>query len=126
MSGKRYRLLNVKDIIDGVDTTILLERLKFPDSERIVYPRETENVVFHQIGGTYKTLEDFNHEWEDKPDQVEKTVLCPNCREPITYFTPKLDELVNFTCMDILDARRLTNALIELLRETPDNVLEVD
>jgi len=63
MSGKRYRLLNVKDIIDGVDTTILLERLKFPDSERIVYPRETENVVFHQIGGTYKTLEDFNHEW---------------------------------------------------------------
>jgi len=110
MSKKRHRLLNVKDTIDNADTTILIDR-------RIVFSGEAENVVFHQIGGTYKTLEDFNHEWEDKPDQVEKTVLCPKCREPITYFTPKLDELVNFTCMDILDARRLTNALIELLKD---------
>ena len=117
MSEKRRRLLNIKDTIDGVDTTILLERVKFPDNKRIVYPRETENVVFHQIGGTYDNLEDFNHEWEIKPDQVENTVLCPNCKEPIKYFTPKPDEIVNFTCMEILDARRLTNALIELLKD---------
>ena len=110
MSEERHRLLNIKDTIDNADTTILIER-------RIVFPGETEDVVFHQIGGTYETLEDFNHEWEDKPVQVERTVLCPKCREPITYFTPKLDELVNFTCMDILDARRLTNALIELLKD---------
>ncbi len=114
MSEKRHRLLNIKDTIDNADTTILIER-------RIVFPGETEDVVFHQIGGTYENLEDFNLEWDRKPDQVEKTVLCPKCREPITYLTPKLDELVNFTCMDILDARRLTNALIELLKEEADN-----
>lgn len=107
MSEKRYRLLAVKDASDGVDTTILLKRTNFPEEE----------LVFHQIGGTYKTLEDFNHEWDDKPDHVKKTVLCPKCREPITYLTPRLDKLVNFTCMDILDARRLTNALIELLKD---------
>ena len=93
--------------------------MKFPDDERIVFPRETENLVFHQIGGSYETLEDFNHEWDQKPDQVEKTVRCPKCKEPVTYLTSKLDELVNFTCMDILDARKLTNSLIELLRDAP-------
>ncbi len=101
------RLLAIKDTTDGLDTTILLERVKSHDEE----------LVFHQIGGTYDTIEDFNSEWESADEQVEKTVLCPKCREPITYFTPKLDELVNFTCMEILDARRLTNALIELLKD---------
>jgi len=117
MNEKRNRLLTIKDTISGMDTTVLLGRTTFPDSERIVYPRESEHLVFHQIGGTYENLEDFNLEWDHKPDQVEKTVLCPKCREPITYLIPKLDELVNFTCMDILDARRLTNALIELLKD---------
>ena len=117
MTEKRNRLLIIKDTIDGVDTTILLERTKFPDSERIVWPRESEHLVFHQIGGSYAKIEDFDKEWEDSGDQVEKTILCPKCKEPITYFTPKLDEIVNFTCMDILDARRLTNPLIELLKD---------
>jgi len=117
MNEKRSRLLNIKDTISGMDTTVLLARSKFPDSERIVYPRESEHLIFHQIGGAYESLEDFDHEWEHKPDQVEKTVLCPKCREPISYLIPKIDEFVNFTCMDILDARRLTNALIELLRD---------
>ncbi len=111
------RLLAITDTVSGVETTILLERTKFPDSERIVWPRESEHLVFHQIGGTYHTLEEFNIEWESAEEQVEKTVLCPKCREPITYFTPNLDELVNFTCMDIDDANRLTNALMELLKE---------
>lgn len=117
MSDKSHRLLTIKDTVSGMDTTILLGRTTFPDNERIVYPRESEHLVFHQIGGTYENLEDFNLEWDHKPNQVEKTVLCPKCRESITYLTPKLDELVNFTCMDILDARRLTNALIELLKD---------
>ncbi len=117
MSEKRNRLLIIKDTISSMDTTVLLSRNKFPDNERTVYPRESEHLVFHQIGGTYENLEDFDHEWEHKPDQVEKTVLCPKCREPITYMIPKIDEFVNFTCMDILDARRLTNALIELLKD---------
>ncbi len=117
MSEKRFRLLAIKDTIEGIETTILLERTKFPDNERIVWPRESEHLVFHQIGGTYHTIEDFNSEWESADEQLKKTVLCPKCKEPITYFTPKLDELVNFTCMDINDAHRLTNALIELLKE---------
>ncbi len=109
MSEKRHRLLAIKDTIEGLETTILLDRT--------ARARESEHLVFHQIGGTYHTIEDFNSEWESADEQVEKTVLCPKCREPITYFTPKLDELVNFTCMEILDARRLTNALIELLKD---------
>jgi len=114
------RLIAVKDTVSGVETTILLELTKFPDNERIVYPRESEHLVFHQIGGTYDTIEDFNREWESADEQVEKTVLCPKCREPITYFIPKLDELVNFTCMDIADARRLSDTLIDILRSNND------
>ena len=117
MSEKKSRLLNIKDMISGMKTTVLLCRNKFPDNEGIVYSRESEHLVFHQIGGSYENIEDFDYEWEHKPDQVEKTVFCPKCGEPITYLIPKIDEFVNFTCMDILDARRLTNALIELLRD---------
>ncbi len=112
------RLLAIKDTVSGVETTILLERTKFPDMR--ARTRESEHLVFHQIGGTYQTIEDFNSEWESADEQVEQTVLCPKCREPITYFTPKLDEIVNYTCMKIDDARRLTNALIELLRNQND------
>lgn len=111
-----FRLLAIKDTVSGVETTILLEITKFPDDERIVYPRESEHLVFHQIGGTYQTVKDFNNEWEIADEQVEKTVLCPKCKGPITYFIPKLEELVNFTCMNIADARRLTDALIDLLK----------
>ena len=123
-----HRLLNVSDTVSGIDTTILIVRVSFPESERIVFPRETEHVVLHQIGGTYENLEDFNHEWDQKPDQIENTVLCPTCREPVTYMTPKLDELVNFTCIDILDARRITNALIELLKDPvfPEDLLTIE
>lgn len=113
----KKNLIQIKDTIDGIETTILLEITKFPDNERIVWPRESEHLVFHQIGGTYHTIEDFNNEWESAAERVENIVLCHKCREPITYFTPKLDELVNFTCMDIEDARRLSDALIDLLRD---------
>ncbi|GAG88807.1 unnamed protein product, partial [marine sediment metagenome] len=38
------------------------------------------------------------------------------------------DELVNFTCMEILDARRLTNALIEILKDPvlPEDLLDIE
>ncbi|GAH50564.1 unnamed protein product [marine sediment metagenome] len=128
MSEKSHRLLTIKDTVSGMDTTVLLSRATFPDNERIVYPRESEHLVFHQIGGTYETLEDFNLEWDHKPEQVEKTVICPKCREPITYLIPKIDEFVNFTCMGILDARRLTNAFIKLLTEPviPEDLFDVE
>jgi len=111
-----FRLLAIKDTVSGIETTILLERVTFPDSERTVWPRYSEHIVFHQIGGSYDTVEDFNREWETDVDKVENTVLCPKCREPITYLTPNLDDLVNFTCMEYDDARSLSDALIELLR----------
>ena len=119
MVDKKYRLINVRDSISGVDTTILIELVKFPDEETL---------SFHQIGGVYETLEDFNREWDNSADQVENTVLCPKCKEPITYYTPKLDEIVNFTCLDILDARLFTNALIELLKEPvlPEDLFDVE
>ncbi len=113
----REKLIQVKDTVSGVETTILLERVTFPDNDKIVWPRASEHLVFHQIGGSYDTVEDFNHEWENEADPVEKTVLCPKCREPITYLTPNLDELVNFTCMEYDSARRLSDALIDLLRD---------
>lgn len=128
MVDKKYRLVNVRDSVSGVDTTILIDIVKFPDDERIVYPRESEHLAIHQIGGVYETIEDFNLEWDGSSDQVEKTVLCPKCKEPITYYTQKLDEIVNFTCMEILDARRFTNALIELLKEPvlPEDLFDVE
>jgi len=110
------RLIRVKDTVSGVETTILLERTTFPDNERIVWPRESEHIVFHQIGGSYDTIEDFNKEWEADVEPVENTVLCPQCCEPITYLIPNLDDLVNFTCMEYDDARSLSDALIDLLR----------
>lgn len=109
-------LIQVKDTVSGIETTILLERTTFRESDKIVWPRESEHIIFHQIGGTYNTIEEFNREWEADVDKVENTVLCPKCREPITYLTPNLDDLVNFTCMEYDSARRLSDALIDLLR----------
>ncbi len=113
----KKRLIQVKDTVSGVETTILIERTTFPDSDRIVWPRESEHIVFHQIGGTYDTVEDFNREWEADVEKVEHTVLCSKCREPVTYLTPNLDDLVNFTCMEYDSARRFSDALIDLLRD---------
>jgi len=119
MNEEKYRLITVRDSVSGIDTTILIELVKFPDEATL---------SFHQIGGVYETLEDFNREWDNSENMVEKTVLCPKCKEPITYYTPKLDEIVNFTCLDILDARRFTNALIELLKEPvlPEDLSDVE
>jgi len=114
---ENYQLLNVRDTINGIETTILVQRTTFPDNERIVWPRESEHLIIHQIGGTYENLEDFNKEWQDGGDQVEKTVLCPKCKEEVTYYTPNLKELVNFTCLEATDAKKLAEAINELLEE---------
>ncbi len=109
-------LIPVKDTVSGIETTILLERVTFTDNEKIVWPRKSEHIVFHQIGGFYETIEDFNKEWETAEDPIKNVVLCPKCREPITYSTPNLEELVNFICIEYDDARKLSDALIDLLR----------
>ena len=114
-----YKLINLQDTVDGRETTILIQRTTFPDPERTVGPRESKHLIIHQIGGTYKNLEDFDNEWQCGEDQVERTVLCPKCKEPVTYYMPKLDEIVNFTCMEIEDAKALAKALNELLQEPP-------
>ncbi len=49
--------------------------------------------------------------------QLEKTLLCPKCGESITYPTQKIDELINLTHMEILDAQHLTKELTLLLKE---------
>lgn len=111
------RLIRVKDTVSGVETTILLERTTFPESDKIVWPRDSEHLIVHQIEGTYHNIEDFNKEWETAENPIENIILCPKCREPITYSTPNLEELVNFTCMEYDDARRFSDALIDLLRK---------
>jgi len=111
------RLINVQDTVDGRETTILIQLSTFPDNERIVWPRESKHLIIHQIGGTYDNLEDFNNEWEAGEDQVEKTVICPKCKEPVTYNMPNLGDLVNYTCMEAEDAKTLASTIIELLQE---------
>jgi len=104
----RRKLIQARDIVARIDTTILLMITKSPQSE-------SEHLVFHQIGGTHKTFEDFDCAWKRVEARAQKTMNCPNCGNPITYTTPNLEELVNFTCIDIANARRFSDALIDLL-----------
>ncbi len=110
-------LIPIKDTVSGIVTTILIEKTTFLESDKIVWPRNSEHLIFHQIEGTYHTIEDFNAEWETAEEPIENIVLCPKCREPMSYFTPNLNEFINFTCMEYDDARRLSDALIDLLRK---------
>jgi len=114
--SSQYRIINVVDTVSGLDTTIKVSRVRFPD-ELIVYPREKEDIIIHQINGTYRTIEDFNYEWDQKPESIEKKVLCSRCKEPITYYIPDQKDLVNFLSLTKTDARRLINALIGVLQE---------
>ena len=84
-----YRLVNVVDTTSGKDTTIKIARVSQDE--------EIKDIILHQIQGTYDSLEDFDREWETKPKD-EHT------------------EVVNFISVDIPDARKITNALIELLK----------
>ncbi len=83
-----YRLVNVMDVTAGKETTIKIAR--------IARDKETEEIILHQIQGTYDTLEHFDREWDMKPHDESK-------------------EIINFISVDILDARKITNALLELL-----------
>ncbi len=111
------RLINIIDTASGLETTIKISKVRCPDDENIVWPREKEDIIIHQITGTYHTLEDFNYEWDNPPEPLEKTVLCPKCKDPVTYYTPRLNELVNYISMNKTDARRLINALLGVLQE---------
>jgi len=53
------------------------------------------DVVIHQIEGVYETEEEFDREWNTKPDK---------------------EGFVNFMSLDLQDSRKFVNALIEEIR----------
>jgi len=53
------------------------------------------DVVIHQIKGVYETEDDFDREWNTKPDK---------------------EGFVNFMSLDLQNSRKLVNALIEEIR----------
>ncbi len=81
------RLLHLVDVVSGVDTTVKVERVVLPGGEVDLY--------IHQVEGRYESLPEFNEAWDR---EHERNVL------------------VNFICLDILDGRKLVNALLEELK----------
>ena len=78
------RLLQVTDTASGRPTTIKVKKVGYPDG--------SFDLVIHQIEGVYETEEDFDREWNTKPDE---------------------EGFVNFMSLDLQDSRKLVNALIE-------------
>jgi len=78
------RLVHVRDTTSGRDTTVKVKKIRYQDG--------SVDLVVHQIEGVYDTEECFDREWNATPDR---------------------EGLVNFMSLDLLDARRLVNALIE-------------
>lgn len=81
------RLLHLLDVVSNVETTVKVEKIKYPSGE--------VDVHIHQIEGMYRSVEEFNEAWDRDHDR---------------------NVLVNFICLDVLDGRKLVNALIEELR----------
>ncbi len=81
--------------------------------------KATPNSIIGKLIEATELDKKINDRWSkiNHEIQLKKTLLCPKCGESITYPTPKLDELVHLTCMEILDAKRLTNELTTLLKE---------
>ena len=78
------KLLQVTDTASGQPTTIKVKKVGYPDG--------SFDIVIHQIEGVYETEEDFDWEWNAKPDK---------------------EGFVNFMSLDLQDSRKLVNALIE-------------
>ena len=78
------RLVHARDTTSGRETTVKICKVSYPD--------ESVDLVVHQIEGVYETEEAFDVEWNMTPDK---------------------EGLVNFMSMDLVDARKLVNALIE-------------
>ena len=81
------KLINVVDLTSATETTIKVDK--------IVHDDETE-IVIHQISGTYHAEKYFDSAW-DLPG------------------TPK--DVTNFISLNLLDAGKLINALLELTGE---------
>ena len=78
------RLVRLRDTTSGRETTVKVCRVSYPDG--------SVDVVVHQIEGVYETVEEFDVEWNMTPDK---------------------EGLVNFMSLELVDARKLVNALIE-------------
>lgn len=81
------RLVGVLDSVSGVETTVKVERVTYPDGET--------DVNIHQIEGLYDSEEEFEAAWDRDPEK---------------------DALVNFISVSLVDARKLVNALLEEIR----------
>ena len=81
------RLLQVTDTASGQPTTIKVKKVGYSDG--------SSDLVIHQIEGMYETEEDFDREWNTKPDK---------------------EGFVNFMSLDLQDSRKLVNALMEEIR----------
>jgi len=81
------RLAQVRDTTSGRETTVKVKKISYRDG--------SVDLVVHQIEGVYDTEESFDREWNATPDR---------------------EGLVNFISLDIMDARKLVNALIEEIR----------
>ena len=64
--------------------------------KKISYQDGSVDLVVHQIEGVYDTEEGFDREWNATPDR---------------------EGLVNFISLDLMDARKLVNALIEEIQQ---------
>ena len=78
------RLVHARDTTSGRETTVKVKKICYPDG--------VVDLVVHQIEGVYETEEAFDVEWNMTPDK---------------------DGLVNYISLDLVDARKLVNALIE-------------
>ena len=78
------RLIHVRDTTSGRETTVKVSKICCPDG--------SVDLVVHQIEGVYETEEGFDVEWNMMPDK---------------------EGLVNFMSLDLVDARKFVNALIE-------------
>ena len=82
-----HGLLQVTDTTSGRLTTIKVKKVGYPD--------ESSDLVVHQIEGVYETEEDFDREWNIKPDK---------------------EGFVNFMSLDLQNSRKLVNALMEEIK----------
>jgi hypothetical protein len=81
------KLLHLVDSVSGVDTTVKVER--------VAYPNGQVDLNIHQVEGVFESVEEFNEVWDrDHPRNV----------------------LVNFFCVSLVDGRKLVNALIEEIK----------
>jgi hypothetical protein len=78
------RLVHARDTTSGRETTVKVKKICYPDG--------VVDLVVHQIEGVYDMEEGFDVEWNTTPDE---------------------DGLVNFVSLNLVDARKLVNALIE-------------